>query len=77
MTIKDCPKCGGDHWGQHECPFILASCVVCGDQTIFACSDCAIEAGGAASVHVCKKMECRDIHEVERHTLDGAVNGGP
>ena len=21
MHVKDCPKCGGTHWTQYECPF--------------------------------------------------------
>ncbi len=67
MTILDCPKCGGTHYGSHECPFTLAPCVVCGDETIMACSDCAIDSGGKTSVHVCRKSECRDAHEAKTH----------
>lgn len=36
-------------------------CHVCGDQTLLACSDCAINF--AAVVYVCEKTECRDEHE--------------
>ena len=61
MTITDCPKCGGTHYGSHECPFNSAPCVVCGEQTISGCVDCAIET--RRSVHVCKKAECRREHE--------------
>lgn len=56
-----CPKCGGTHYGSHECPFISLPCAVCGEETIMACSDCAIDTG--ESVHVCGKRECRDLHE--------------
>jgi hypothetical protein len=41
--------------------YIYAPCVVCGNETVFACSDCAIEAG--KSVHVCSRLECRYRHE--------------
>ncbi len=65
VTIRNCPHCGGDHYGSIECP-CLEPCVVCGDKTILACSDCAIDAGGKGeSVHVCAKPECRDTHEAK------------
>jgi hypothetical protein len=64
MTIKNCPKCGGDHYGSFECPFILAPCIICGIDTILACADCAIE---GRSVHVCEKSECRNTHESKQH----------
>ena len=67
MTIKDCPNCGGTHYCSYTCPFIKAPCIVCGAETIFACSDCAIDAGGKESVHVCEKSECRDAHERHQH----------
>ena len=63
MTIRNCPHCGGDHFGSYLCPFIEAACVVCGDLTVLACSDCAIESGGRKSVHVCAKPSCQDEHE--------------
>jgi hypothetical protein len=43
-------------------------CVVCGDLTEWACSDCAIDTG--STVHVCNKTKCRDIHE-ETCTMKG------
>lgn len=61
MTIKDCPNCGGTHFGTFECPFTSAPCVVCSAPTVMACSDCAIE--GKGSVHICARSECRDEHE--------------
>ncbi len=73
MTIKDCPNCGGTHYGSNKCPYTSAPCVVCGVETIFACSDCAIESGGHDGVHVCVKTECQDAHENERHPA--AQNG--
>jgi hypothetical protein len=68
MTIKDCPKCGGDHWGSHECPFIFAPCIICGTSTILACADCGIDSAGKISVHVCANSNCRDQHESRAHT---------
>jgi hypothetical protein len=62
-NVLNCPNCGGDHWGHSECPFISAPCVICGEATIFACSDCAIDSDGKKSVHVCGKRECREQHD--------------
>lgn len=61
MAIENCPICGGTHYGSIKCPYRAAPCVVCGDQTIYACSDCAIDTG--KPVHVCERPECRDTHE--------------
>jgi hypothetical protein len=38
-----------------------APCVVCGAQTPFACSDCAIDS--RCAVHVCASQACRARHE--------------
>ena len=76
MTIKDCPNCGGTHYGAHRCPFIKAPCAVCGADTIFACSDCGIDSGGKESVHICEKPECRDGHERDIHGRQGGVGNG-
>ena len=65
MNIFNCPNCGGTHYGSVKCPYINEPCVVCGDGTILACSDCAIDYH--RSVHVCKKPECRDAHESAVH----------
>lgn len=67
FILENCPKCGGTHIGSYECPFVSKPCVVCGVDTIFACSDCAINSGGRNSVHVCNKTECRDVHEALIH----------
>ena len=67
MTIIACPNCGGTHYGSLRCPYIKAPCVVCGDETIDACSDCAINSGGRESVHVCGKRECRLQHDANAH----------
>ena len=61
--IRSCPTCGGDHFGSSVCPYTPAPCVICGDETIMACSDCAINSGGRNRVHVCNKTGCRDAHE--------------
>jgi hypothetical protein len=29
MTIKDCPNCGGTHYGSMQCPFTSTPCVIC------------------------------------------------
>jgi hypothetical protein len=63
MTIRNCPNCGGDHFGSNKCPYRSAPCVICGADTILACSDCAIDSAGENSVHVCSRPECRDAHE--------------
>ena len=72
MTIKDCPTCGGTHYGVIKCPYILAPCVICGAPTIYACSDCAIDAAGRASVHVCSQSGCMDAHEAQAHAPAGS-----
>ena len=60
---KPCGNCGGRHFGSPKdyCPYIKAACVVCGEDTIYACSDCAID--GKGSVHVCVKVACQRKHE--------------
>lgn len=65
MAIENCPTCGGTHFGSYKCPFTAAPCVICGDLTILACSDCAIDTG--KSVHVCNRTACRDEHESRIH----------
>lgn len=65
MTLL-CENCGGMHYGHNKCPFTNSACVVCGDLTIMACSDCAIDTG--QSVHICTKIACRDQHELTHHT---------
>lgn len=67
MTILNCPNCGGTHYGSNKCPYINAPCVVCGEPTIYACSDCCINSGGKAGVHVCAKTACQDEHEAKTH----------
>lgn len=71
MPIEDCPDCGGTHLGHRTCPYIVAPCVVCGNKTVMACSDCAID--GKPGVHVCSKVECRDKHEAATHELQKRV----
>lgn len=60
-----CANCGGRHYGDPPgyCPYISSPCVICGESTIYACSDCAIDNGGKKSVHVCEKGECQRKHE--------------
>lgn len=67
-TITECPKCGGTHIGGRtgHCPYDdLRPCVICGNKTAYACSDCKIETRNTVSV--CHKTECRDAHEVAVH----------
>ena len=68
MTILNCVRCGGTHYGSYECPYIEKSCDVCGENTVLACSDCAIDSHGTCSVHICNNSECRDKHEAT-HTI--------
>ncbi len=70
MTILECENCGGTHYRSYVCPYISAPCVICGDATIYACSDCAINAGGRGSVHVCRKSSCQDQHEATTHPCE-------
>jgi hypothetical protein len=76
MTIVNCENCGGTHIGTFKCPFTLASCVICGTPTIYACSDCAIE--GKGSVHVCQHDPCRIEHERlnPQHPKANAITAG-
>lgn len=69
MTILNCQNCGGIHYGSIRCPYTKLPCIICGDETIMACADCAIDSAGGkgASVHVCIKTECRDRHEATAH----------
>jgi hypothetical protein len=71
--IENCPNCGGTHIGHNRCPMIIKPCVVCGEDTGWACSDCAID--GKPGVHVCGKSECRDKHE-SGHTLEKGSTAG-
>ncbi len=36
-------------------------CHICGAQTLWACSDCAIDL--SATIHVCPSKDCRNAHE--------------
>lgn len=60
-----CGNCGGRHYGSPSgyCPYTSAPCVVCGESTIYACYDCAIDSGGKKSVHICTKGACQWEHE--------------
>lgn len=68
--VENCPNCGGTHYGTFKCPFTKAPCVICGEPTIWACSDCRIDTG--RSVHVCEKTECKDRHETAGHEQKGS-----
>lgn len=61
MSVENCPNCSGTHVGHNRCPFHAGPCVVCGEDTHWACADCRID--GKGSVYVCGKRECRDKHE--------------
>src|SRR5579859_4547367 len=67
VSIQNCPNCVGTHFGSNKCPYIEKPCVICGDSTVLACSDCAINSSGNVSVHVCSKSSCRDAHEANAH----------
>lgn len=74
MTISDCPNCGGTHFGSNRCPYVKSPCIVCGDETVLACSDCAID--GKGSVHVCTKSECRESHESTHESSAAGLREG-
>jgi len=38
-------------------------CYICGEQTLYACSDCRIDFN--VSIYVCKSSSCRDTHELK------------
>jgi hypothetical protein len=64
--MNPCPNCG-DPLGHHGlmCPFKKAQpCVICGEMTVWACSDCQISR--KETIHVCTKPACRNAHERER-----------
>ena len=67
MTIENWDNCCGTHFGSNECPYIFAPCIICGAETIYACSDCAINSRGKQTVHVCGRAECQNKHERETH----------
>lgn len=46
---------------------IILPCLVCGDLTQLACADCAIDSGGAAKPHICRRPSCRNAHERAFH----------
>lgn len=58
-----CANCGGTHFGSPKdyCPYTNAPCSFCGEDTIYACSDCKIDTG--KSVHVCGALKCQIGHE--------------
>jgi len=62
-----CSNCGGLHFGSPVgyCPFTKAPCVICGEQTIYACSDCRIDT--QKTIHICEKSSCKDAHENRVH----------
>jgi hypothetical protein len=70
-----CPNCGGTHYASRAgyCPYTSAPCAVCGDKTIYACSDCQIDL--RISVHVCSKNACQKKHE-ELHEKKGVTSRG-
>ena len=78
MSIENCPNCGGAHFGSNKCPFNPAQpCSICGELTVWACSDCQINTG--KTVNVCNKSACRDAHEAaaECHAEAKKLRGGP
>lgn len=52
--------------------YIKLPCVICGAETIYACSDCRIDTG--KSVHVCATVACQEEHE-KLHGKDVKSNG--
>ncbi len=50
---------------QKDNTYVVKPCVVCGQDTSFACSDCAINGAGREQVHVCPTLSCQKEHEAE------------
>lgn len=89
MSIIGCANCGGTHYGSNTCPDLEKGkpCTVCGKDTCYCCSDCAID--GAGKVYVCVTDACRAEHEkkhpevrpltsvVKRSCSAGAACGWP
>ena len=63
-----CENCGGIHLGSARCPYLerTGPCDVCAVDTVYACSDCAIDFKGRV-VRVCTNPDCRDAHEASAH----------
>lgn len=63
-----CSNCGGIHIGSSRCPYLerTGPCEICETETVYACSDCAIEFKQRV-VRVCTNPECRDKHEAKVH----------
>lgn len=34
MELLNCPRCGGNHWGQYECPFTDEALILMGKQPL-------------------------------------------
>lgn len=68
-----CLNCGEPqaHFGQ-KCPYTKLPCVICGQPTIYACSDCQIDKH--ETVHVCAKIDCQEKHEAI-HKVGERTNG--
>lgn len=67
---EPCEYCDGIHLGSGPCPY-RGPCVVCGEQTVFACADCGIDSAGRETVRVCTSSDCRDKHEATAHAGNG------
>lgn len=62
----ECPHCGEIHLGHSMTVHTskrMKPCEICGEQTLYCCSDCQIER--RETVHVCIKSGCRDAHEAK------------
>lgn len=69
-----CKDCGGQHYGTFKCPYLerTGPCEICATETVYACSDCAIDFKGRV-VRVCTNPDCRDKHEAIAHGLQKAA----
>lgn len=73
MSVLVCPNCGGTHYGSHKCPYTKGVCVICGEETVFACADCRIDTG--MTINVCSSTDCRDRHEAATHPSTNREKG--
>lgn len=68
LVDQTCKDCGGLHFGSGRCPYLerTGPCAICETETVYACSDCAIDFKGRV-VRVCTNPDCRDKHEANVH----------
>ena len=66
---EPCKDCGGLHFGSARCPYLerTGPCEICDTDTVYACSDCAIDFKGRV-VRVCTNPNFADLSFAPRKT---------